>query len=179
MLTTAKWGVNRPCSGAKREWMSLWSPRIARATLGGGRRRDRTTVARAVTPASAVRRRNLARLLRPRHLAFVGGDDVAAAIRSSRCNGFAGTLSVVHPKRAEIEGVRCVPTVADLTMPPDAVFVAVPREATIETVAALSARGAGGAVCYASGFAEAGEEGRAAQARLRLRSKRECARGER
>ncbi len=119
-----------------------------------------------MSTANAARRRNLARLLRPRHLAFIGGDHVAAAIRSSRANGFEGTFSVVNPKRTEIEGVRCVRAVAELPIPPDAAFVAVPRDATIETVAALAARGAGGAVCYAAGFAEAGDEGRGAQARL-------------
>jgi acyl-CoA synthetase (NDP forming) len=119
-----------------------------------------------MSTANATRRRNLARLLRPRHLAFIGGDHVAAAIRSSRANGFEGTLSVVNPKRAEIEGVRSVRTVSELPIQPDAAFIAVPRDATIETVAALAARGAGGAVCYASGFAEAGVEGREAQERL-------------
>ena len=47
----------------------------------------------------------------------------------------------------------------DLPAAPDVAFIAVPREATIEAVAALSAMGAGGAVCYASGFAEVGPEG--------------------
>lgn len=124
------------------------------------------TVETAMTDVKAARRRNLARLLRPRHLAFIGGNDVAAGIRSSRANGFKGTISVVNARRAEIEGVSCVRSVADLPTVPDAAFIAVPRDATIETVAALAARGAGGAVCYASGFAEAGADGRAAQERL-------------
>jgi len=39
---------------------------------------------------------------------------------------------------------------------PDAVFVGVNREATIDIVAELAAMGAGGAICFASGWTEAG-----------------------
>ena len=47
-------------------------------------------------------------------------------------------------------------SVGDLPEPPDAAFVAAPAEATIEIVEELAAIGAGGAICYAAGFAEAG-----------------------
>jgi acetyl-CoA synthetase len=53
-----------------------------------------------------------------------------------------------------------------LPQAPDASFIAVPREATVEIVAQLSARGAGGAICYASGFAEVGEQGMVLQQQL-------------
>jgi acetyl-CoA synthetase len=56
--------------------------------------------------------------------------------------------------------------VADLPAAPDAAFVAVPREETIAVVRALAARGAGGAICYASGFAEVDAEGAALQEQL-------------
>ncbi len=36
----------------------------------------------------------------------------------------------------------------------------------LDAVAALAAKGAGGAICYASGFAETGEQGLAVQRRL-------------
>lgn len=56
--------------------------------------------------------------------------------------------------------------VADLPYAPDAVFIATNRELTLQCVAELAARGAGGAICYASGFAESGEEGCQLQQRL-------------
>jgi len=56
--------------------------------------------------------------------------------------------------------------VADLPESPDAAFVAVNRHATVEVVRALAARGAGGAVCYASGFAEIGVSGERLQSEL-------------
>jgi len=51
----------------------------------------------------------------------------------------------------------------DLPGVPDAALVAVNRYATVEVVGRLAAMGAGAAVCYASGFAEAGDDGRALQ----------------
>ena len=48
---------------------------------------------------------------------------------------------------------------ADLPGSPDAAYVGVNRNLTIDIVRDLAARGAGGAICYATGFTEAGEEG--------------------
>ncbi len=49
-------------------------------------------------------------------------------------------------------------TIADLPEAPDAAFIGVNRHATIEVLKELSARGAGGAVCFASGFRESVQE---------------------
>lgn len=48
---------------------------------------------------------------------------------------------------------------ADLPGSPDAAYVAVNRYLTVDIVRELAARDAGGAICYATGFTEAGEEG--------------------
>jgi acyl-CoA synthetase (NDP forming) len=119
-------------------------------------------------PASiaAGRLRNLRRLFAPRHAAIIGGREAAEVIRQCRAIGYAGALWPVHPYRESIEGLRCYRSVAELPEAPDAAFVAVPREATIEAVAALADRGGGGAVCYASGFAEVGGAGVELQRRL-------------
>ena len=69
--------------------------------------------------------------------------------------GFDGTLWPVHPKRDRVAGRRVFRSVADLPEAPDAAFVGVNRRATVDAVAELAARGAGGAICYASGFLEA------------------------
>jgi acyl-CoA synthetase (NDP forming) len=65
----------------------------------------------------------------------------------------------VHPTRDEIAGVKCFRSVADLPGAPDASFIGVNRELTIEVVRQLRERGAGGAVCFASGFSESEAEG--------------------
>jgi acyl-CoA synthetase (NDP forming) len=102
---------------------------------------------------------DLDRLLRPRSLAVIGGNEAAEVIRQSRRMGYGGQLYAVNPLRAEIEGLACYRSVEDLPEAPDAAFVAVNRHRTVEVVAALKARGAGGAVCYASGFMESGGAG--------------------
>ncbi|WP_299848880.1 acetate--CoA ligase family protein [uncultured Roseovarius sp.] len=117
-----------------------------------------------MTPA---RRQNFERLLTPRHIAFVGGADAAVAIGEARRAGFAGAMWAVNPKRTELAGIPCVACIADLPEPPDAVFLAIPAVAVPDAVAALSAMGAGGIVCYSAGFGEAHEDGRGLEHRLR------------
>lgn len=109
---------------------------------------------------------NLRRLLRPRHVAFIGGKGLAAPIQGCIAGGFTGQIWPVHPTYPEIAGIRCHPSVDALPQPPDAAYIAAPREATIEIVRALARRGAGGCVCYAAGFAEVGPEGAALQQAL-------------
>jgi acyl-CoA synthetase (NDP forming) len=112
-----------------------------------------------------ARRRNLERLLRPRSIAAVGGRFAEEVIRQSRKLGFAGRIYAVNPGRDELAGVQCCARIEDLPEAPDAVFLGVRREATVEAVAKLAAIGAGGAVCYAAGFAEV-EDGRELERRL-------------
>lgn len=103
--------------------------------------------------------RDLSRLIRPKSIAVVGGGTwCASVIEQCQRMGFAGQIWPVHPKRAEMAGLATVATVDDLPEPPDATFIGVNRELTIDTVARLSAMGAGGAVCFASGFREAQAE---------------------
>lgn len=111
-------------------------------------------------------RDNLKRLLAPRHLAFVGGRSMARALKRCADGGFPGQMWLVNPQHDSIDGVPCVRSVAELPCAPDAVFIATNRELTLACVAELAAKGAGGAICYASGFAESGAEGQALQQQL-------------
>jgi acetate---CoA ligase (ADP-forming) len=99
----------------------------------------------------------LSRLIHPKSIAFIGGNECAVAIHRCHEFGFAGTIHAVHPKREEISGVKTVKSVADIEGPIDAAFIAVKREATIDVVRQLHAKGCGGAVIYAAGFAETGD----------------------
>ena len=116
--------------------------------------------------ASSVCRENLKRLLKPRHIAFVGGKAVEDCINATRKSGFTGHIWAVHPQYTELAGVACVPSLADLPEPPDATLIAVSRERTVDVVAELNAMGAGGAVSIVGEFAETGEDGAALQKRL-------------
>ncbi|MCV3269827.1 acetate--CoA ligase family protein [Roseobacter sinensis] len=102
---------------------------------------------------------NLSRLLRPRSVAVVGGGAwCRQVVRQVQRMGFSGPIWRVHPDPAPVETVAAVPTLADLPGVPDATFLGVNRHRTVESVAALSRMGAGGAVCFASGFSEASGE---------------------
>ena len=116
--------------------------------------------------ATVAESKALRRLFSPRHIAVFGGASAQEAVRQCKALGFDGPIWPVHPTRKEMEGLTCFASVQDLPEAPDASFVAVPRQATVEVVRQLAARGAGGAICYASGFAEVGGDGVALQAAL-------------
>jgi len=109
---------------------------------------------------------NLRRLLQPKSVALIGGTALTQSLAILKASGYEGEIHVVNPKYAEIGGVRCVPTVADLPVAPDASFLAVNRHLTVTSVEALAAMGAGGAVCFAAGFRELGAAGRDLERRL-------------
>jgi acyl-CoA synthetase (NDP forming) len=101
----------------------------------------------------------LDRLLRPRHIAVLGAGWALNVIEQCRKMGFQGDVWPVHPTKAEIGGLKAYTGLADLPEAPDATFIGVNRFATIDVVGELSAMGAGGAICFASGWTEAGEPG--------------------
>jgi acyl-CoA synthetase (NDP forming) len=112
------------------------------------------------------RAQNLRRLLKPRHVCIVGGQAMEDSIRRCADTGYAGEIWVVNPKRSELGGRKCYASITDLPEAPDATFIAVPREPTIDILRALNAAGAGGAICYAAGYAEVGGEGHGLQQQL-------------
>jgi len=106
------------------------------------------------------------RLLKPRTIAVFGGAQAQEVIRQSDRMGYKGEIWPVHPKKTEILGRTVYRSVEDLPASPDAAYLGVNRHLTIDIVRDLAARGAGGAVCYATGFVEAGEEGSELQEQL-------------
>ncbi len=83
-----------------------------------------------------------------------GGAWCRAVVQQLRKAGYPGAVWPLHPNGGVIDGFRVYQGLNDLPSPPDASFVGINRTATIDTVAILSRMGAGGAVCFASGFAE-------------------------
>lgn len=109
---------------------------------------------------------NLRRLMSPRHVAFIGGSVLSYPLGVCEQIGYRGEIWAVNPHHDEIAGHRCFASIADLPEAPDAVFLALRRELSVDAVRELAARGVGGCVCYAAGFAEVGEDGAALQAQL-------------
>lgn len=96
----------------------------------------------------------LNRLLRPRSVAIFGGRWAAEVIRQCQKIGFTGDIWPVHPKHESVEGLQTYKSVDELPSAPDACFIGVNREITVPIIKQLSALGAGGAVCFSSGYTE-------------------------
>ncbi|NNE51843.1 MAG: acetate--CoA ligase family protein, partial [Sulfitobacter sp.] len=102
---------------------------------------------------------DLRRLFQPQSIAVIGGGEwCRQVVLQCQKIGFQGALWPLHTSAREICGLPAFRSISDLPCAPDATFVGVNREATVDLVAQLSARGAGGAVCFASGFLEAQAE---------------------
>jgi acyl-CoA synthetase (NDP forming) len=114
--------------------------------------------------------KGLARLFRPKSIAVIGGGFWCTNV-VEKCTemGFSGKIYPVHPTKSTLGGVDCVASLADLPEAPDACFVGVNRHTTIEVVRELREMGAGGVVCFASGFLEAiGEDASGADLQTQL-----------
>jgi acetate---CoA ligase (ADP-forming) len=113
----------------------------------------------------------LDRLLRPRSVAIVGASaepgSIGAAVLGNleRC-GYHGEIHLVSRRAKNINGRHCHGAIDELPDGIDAAVLVVPQQGVIEAVAACGRRHIGGAVVFASGFAEIGEVGRAEQDRL-------------
>ena len=99
------------------------------------------------------------RFVRPSSIAVVGGCEAERVAEQCDRMGFTGEVWPVHPTRDKIAGRNVFRSIFELPSAPDAAFVGVNRRATIKTVTDLSLAGAGGAVCYASGFLESRDGG--------------------
>ncbi len=102
---------------------------------------------------------DLTPLLAPRSIAVVGatsrrGTYADETLRNLKRIGFAGRVWGVHPTRRRVHGRTCMPTLADLPEPVDAVIVAIPAAGVPAVIDEAGARGCGGAVVYAAGFGE-------------------------
>ncbi len=99
----------------------------------------------------------LDRLLRPKSVAVVGGGFFAPnVVKQCLKMEFAGDIWPVHPSKDEVAGVKAYRSLADLPSAPDATFIGVNRNLTIDIVRELRELGAGGAICFAAGFRETG-----------------------
>ena len=82
--------------------------------------------------------RSLDCLFKPASLALIGASARAgslghAVLTNLRQGGFSGTIHLVNPRHAAIDGLACVKKISDLPHPPDLVVIASPRD----TVAGL------------------------------------------
>ena len=99
----------------------------------------------------------LEKLFSPRSVAVVGGSPRAtspgrAVLRNLREAGFRGPLSLINPHYPEIEGVRSVKDITDLSESPDLLVIAAPAPSVPEIVAAAGEKGAAAAIVITAGL---------------------------
>ncbi|HET6606784.1 MAG TPA: acetate--CoA ligase family protein [Rhodopila sp.] len=107
-------------------------------------------------------------LLAPRTIAVLGASSDPTRIGGRPlaymlAQNFPGTLFPVNPNRAEVQGLKAYPTVADLPETPDVAIVAVPSELAPQAIADLGAKGCKGVIMFTAGFAEVDDAGAVAQ----------------
>lgn len=110
---------------------------------------------------------DLSRLLSPTSVAVVGATDRPgsygnAAVTNLLSASFPGRLVGVHPTRADVHGVPCVPSLDELDAPVDAVVIATPADSVPDLLDVAGRLGCGGAVVFAADFAETGRTDRQA-----------------
>ena len=113
-------------------------------------------------------------LTAPRAVALIGASDNARKTSARpmgflQQHGFRGAVYPVNPNRASVLGADAYPDLASLPRdhaPIDHAFVLVPTDAVFDAVEACGAAGVPVVSILADGFAEAGDEGAARQARL-------------
>ncbi|MFK7995877.1 MAG: acetate--CoA ligase family protein [Granulosicoccus sp.] len=105
------------------------------------------------------------RLLSPQSIAVFGGQWAASVASQCRKLGYKGEIWPVHPSHTSLEGFDCFASVDELPAAPDACFLGVNNESTIDIVGQLSLKGAGGAVCFAAGFSETASRDTQAESR--------------
>jgi len=115
---------------------------------------------------------DLSAVFRPRAIAVVGASDDPVKIGGRPLafllrHGYPGHVYPVNPSRATVQGLPAFPSVAAIPGEVDLAVVVVPAERVLESLEAAAAKGIRAAIVFSSGFAEVGEAGRAAQARLR------------
>lgn len=123
------------------------------------------TVAVAGRPAL-----DLAGLLAPRSIAVVGASPgvdrhPGRAIANLLRTGYPGRIVPVNPKYQDVQGLPCVPSIADAG-PVDTAYVLVGADRVLDVTRQCVDAGVAHVVVCTSGFAEEGEAGRAAQAEL-------------
>ena len=113
---------------------------------------------------------SLAPLLAPRSVAVVGagrrpGSLGRTVLLGIRDGGFPGALYAVSPHGGDIEGIRCVPSVADLPEAPDLAVVAVPPASVVAVARECGRRGVRALAVITSGLTPEQESGLLAAAR--------------
>lgn len=116
--------------------------------------------------------RDLQRLFEPRSVAVVGASTNLEAIGGQPIKylldgGYQGTIYPINPKYEEVAGLLCYADIASLPHTPDVLVIAVAASMVTGLIEQAGTKDIPYAIVFSSGFAETGDEGQVAQAKLR------------
>jgi acetate---CoA ligase (ADP-forming) len=112
-------------------------------------------------PAGAGHRPALARLLAPASVAVVGASEGLGGFTGSCVHnllryGFTGRIHPVNPRRAEVLGLTCHPSLAEVPGPVDSAVLLVGADRVLPVLEDCVAAGIDNVIVAASGFGEGG-----------------------
>jgi acetate---CoA ligase (ADP-forming) len=107
-------------------------------------------------------------IFRPRSVAVVGASAAPEKygyiiLKNILAAGFPGPVYPVNPKAAEILGLSCVQSIADLPPGVDLAVIIIPARTVPQALAQVGQHGIKAAIIISGGFAESGDEGAALQ----------------
>ncbi|HQL01143.1 MAG TPA: GNAT family N-acetyltransferase [Smithellaceae bacterium] len=120
---------------------------------------------------SPTGRESLRDFFYPKSIAVIGASDVRGKLgynvfRNLVHHEFPGRLYPINPGKESVLGIKAFKSILDVDEPVDLAVVIVPAKAAEAAIADCCAKGVRYIVVEAAGFAESGEEGRAAQTRI-------------
>jgi len=121
-----------------------------------------------ITPTG---RESLRDFFYPKSIAVIGASDVRGKLgynvfRNLVHHEFPGRLYPINPGKESILGIKAYRSILDVEEPVDVAVVIVPAKAAETAIANCCTKGVRYIVVEAAGFAESGEEGKVAQARI-------------
>jgi acetate---CoA ligase (ADP-forming) len=123
-----------------------------------------------VTAGATLTPERLGALFRPRRVAVVGASDKSYfsqnVVDKLLRFGFADRMYLVNRRSPTVHGLPTVAALADIGEQVDLAFTMLPQAVTLDALSEAAAAGVQNAVVMSSGYAEAGEAGRRAQAEL-------------
>jgi acyl-CoA synthetase (NDP forming) len=123
-----------------------------------------------VATDALVSRAAVGRLLRPRSVAVVGVSEDPGSLGGRALVNLdlfgVKTVHLVSRTNDSVRGRACVRSIDELPDGIDAAIIALPRQGVVAAIEACARKKIGGAVLFAAGFGEAGEAGKADQARI-------------
>ncbi|MCM2371982.1 bifunctional acetate--CoA ligase family protein/GNAT family N-acetyltransferase [Aporhodopirellula aestuarii] len=121
--------------------------------------------------------RNLRRLFSPKRVVVIGASQRVGSVgntvvRNLLGAGYGGEIIAINRHYDQVEGVRCVGSIADVEGPIDLAVICTPAESTPELVYQCGHANVRGVVILAAGFRETGAPGRELELKLLAAAKR-------